>query len=144
MRYGRRDAWEFLALFLAVFWMFLTMRYPIMGWTIMFGLSFAAWSVLHATLDRRRRIAARARVPAPVGGALTDARARRGPGASADGAPDIVDLGVLFTAIFWIFLTMRYAAAGWTIVFGLAFAGCWAMRFARNRRRRIAARLARA
>ena len=58
VRDRRRDVLQLVMLFVAVFWMFFSMRYPIMGWTIMFGLGFVAWSVLRARVDRRRRIAA--------------------------------------------------------------------------------------
>ncbi len=55
---------------------------------------------------------------------------------------DVLQLVLLFVTIFWMFFTMRYPIMGWTLTFGLAFAGYWALRFAGRRRRRIAARLA--
>jgi len=124
-------------LFGTVFWMFLTMRYPIMGWTVTFGLAFAAWSVRRAHVARRRRIAVRSGVPGPA--------ADRGdprPGRRDDPMRVVLGLALLFTALSAMFLATRQDAAAWPLIFGLGFAGFWLSRLAGRRRRRIAARLA--
>ena len=61
-----RDVFQLVILFVVVFWMCFTMRYQIMGWTLMFGLTFVAWAILRARIDRRRRIAVRSGVTGPA------------------------------------------------------------------------------
>ncbi len=125
----RRDAGQLVLLFVAIFWMFFTMRYPIMGWTLTFGLVFAAWSVLRARIDRRHRIALRS------GGA--------GPGSRRDDPTRVlIGLTLLFTILFAMALAIRHDATAWPLALGVAIAGYWALRYVGRRRRRVAARLA--
>lgn len=138
MREGRRDVLQLVILFVVIFWMFFTMRYPIMGWTIMFGLGFVAWSVLRARIDRRRWIAVRSGVPGPA----ADPGSGRPRWRHGDPTRVLLGLTLCFTILFGMLLAMRHDAAALPLVFGLAFAGYWALRFAGRRRRRIAARLA--
>ena len=140
--HGVRDRWrnvlQLVMLFVTVFWMFFTMRYAIMGWTIVFGLAFVAWSVLRARIDRRRRIAVRSGILGPA----ADLGGGRPGWRRDDPTRVLLGLALLFTILFGMFLAMRHDAAAWPLVFGSAFAGFWALRFAGRRRRRIAARLA--
>ncbi len=134
----RRDAVQLVLLFVAIFWMFFTMRYPIMGWTLTFGLAFAAWSVLRARIDRRRRIALRSGVSVPAADA---GGARRG-WRRDDPARVLIGLTLFFTILFGTALAIRHDAVAWPLALGVAFAGYWALRIFRRRRRRITARLA--
>ena len=134
----RRDALHLVVLFVAIFWMFFAMRYPIMGWTITFGLAFAAWSVLRARIDRRRRIALRSGVPGPA----ADSGGARPGWRRDDPTRVLIGLTLLFTILFGMALAIRYDAVAWPLALGVAFAVYWALRFAGRRRRRIAARLA--
>jgi hypothetical protein len=125
-------------LFVAIFWMFFTMRYPIMGWTITFGLAFAAWSVLRARIDRRRRIALRSGVPGPA----ADSGGARPGWRRDDPTRVLIGLTLMFTILFGVALAIRHDAVAWPLALGVAFAGYWALRVVGRRRRRIAARLA--
>ncbi len=118
--------------------MFFTMRYPIMGWTIVFGMAFVAWAVLRARVDRRRRIAVSSGVPGPA----ADPGGGR-PGWRRDDATRVLlGLALLFTILFGMALAIRHDATAWPLALGVAIAGYWAHRYFGRRRRRIAARLA--
>ncbi len=137
MRARWRDVLQLVTLFVAVFWMFFTMRYPIMGWTIVFGLAFVAWAVLRARVDRRRRIAVRSGVPGPA----ADPGGGRPRWRRDDPTRVLLGFTLLFMILLGTLLAMRHAAA-WPLALGVAFAGYWALRYVGRRRRRIAARLA--
>ena len=114
------------------------MRYPIMGWTITFGLAFAAWAALRAHIDRRRRIALRSGVPGPA----ADSDGARPRWRRDDPTRVLIGLTLLFTILFGVALAIRHDAVAWPVALGVAFAGYWALRVVGRRRRRIAARLA--
>ncbi len=125
----RRDVVQLVMLFVAIFWMFFTMGYPILGWTLTFGRAFAAWSVLRARIDRRHRIALRSGAARP--GWRRD-----------DPTRVLIGLTLMFTILFAIALAIRHDAVAWPLALGVAFAGYWALRYVGRRRRRVAARLA--
>ncbi len=134
----RWDVLQLVMLFVAIFWMFFTMRYPIMGWTFTFGLAFAAWSVLRAHIDRRHRIALRSGVPGPA----VDSGGARPGWRRDDPTRVLIGLTLLFTILFAMALAIRHDVVAWPLSLGVAFAGYWALRVVGRRRRRIAARLA--